>query len=370
MQNQLKPVLIFAQSGRFLAQSATQAGYRAWVADCFGDQETRSFAERWQQLAPLSELSADDVLNIFSKLTQGEECMLICGSGIESLFSILDELPDNIRLIGNSFETLHTLKTPQLFFETLNKLQLPYPDTVFSPPTDNNQWLVKSASGLGGQHIQYLNKSTPVIDQYFQRYIDGLSGSVLLLANGKQAQMMSINQQILATNQHQPFQLGSIETPWLISDHHRHALNSAISKITLETSLLGLNSLDFIISAQDELLLLEVNPRPSASAELIHNQATLFQHHMNACRGLLPSSPLTQVPERRSLHYIYARHDVMIPDDMSWPLECHDRPNSGTLILRGEPICTLLIRLKEHHQADHSHSFIEGKISHQLLDLP
>jgi len=367
MQNQHKPVLIFAQSGRFLAQSATQAGYRVWVADCFGDQETLSVAERNQVLPPFSTLLSNDILGELIKLAQGEECILICGSGIESTFSFLENLPDNIQLIGNSFNTIKSIKTPQSFFNTLNKLKLPFPDTVFASPKNREDWLIKSASGLGGQHIQYLNKSLVTSNHYFQRYISGSSGSALFLANGKQTQLLSINQQTLTTNKHYPFQLGSIQTPWLISSPHQKELRAAIAKITLEIGLRGLNSLDFIISEKNELLLLEVNPRVSASAELLTNTADLFQHHINGCQGQLPSVDLPQAEESASLYYIYAGQDVIIPSKMIWPMECHDQPTAESLILKGEPICTSLIRL-EATQAVKSFQIIEQQISRQLLE--
>ena len=71
MQNQSKPVLILAQSGRFLAQSASQAGYRVWVADCFGDIDTLVASERWQGLPKLASLTCKQFLTVLQSLTKG-----------------------------------------------------------------------------------------------------------------------------------------------------------------------------------------------------------------------------------------------------------------------------------------------------------
>ncbi|MDC9725686.1 MAG: ATP-grasp domain-containing protein [Gammaproteobacteria bacterium] len=371
MQSQHKPVLIFAQSGRFLAQSATQAGYRVWVADCFGDQETLIAAERWQQLPPLSELSSHELLSLLLMVTQGEECMLICGSGIESLYSILNQLPSTIQLLGNSFDTVHAIKTPRLFFKLLARHKLSVPETVFETPENSVDWLVKSALGMGGNHIQHLNSAQSNINPltYFQKMIFGSTGSALFLANGTHSQLISINKQNVSEDQHSPFQLGSIETPWLISAQHKKEIESAINDITLETGLLGLNSLDFIISEQGKLYLLEVNPRPSASAELTKNKAILFQHHINACQGSLPSPSIMQSIDNASLYYIYATHDLTIPHNMDWPIECHDRPVPLSLIHKGEPICTALVSVKNKESAKELHSYIEQKLFKQLSPL-
>ena len=102
MQDQRKPILIFAQSARFLAQSAAQATYPVWAADFFGDLDTISVADRWLQIPALSQLHHDTILSIFSDLTQGEACTLICGSGIEKHYPLLNKLPSHIQLVGNS----------------------------------------------------------------------------------------------------------------------------------------------------------------------------------------------------------------------------------------------------------------------------
>lgn len=344
MQEQSLPVLILAQSGRFLAQSASQAGYSVWVADCFGDQDTLAVADRWQQVPSFSKLTSALFSKMLTELTQGEPCILITGSGIELYYPLLENLPDNVQLVGNSVQTIKQIKTPALFFSLLEQLELPHPRTQFKRPQESNDYLVKSASGLGGNHIQYLEDATDVDNSYFQHLIAGNSGSALILANGIDAQIISINQQFLSPRKGTPFRLGSIETPWEIPKHHRHELEQAINKITVEVGLLGLNSIDFIISKNNELQLLEINPRPSASAELIESEPPLFQHHIDACSGDLPYISVKKSTIQSVLHYFYADHDYMIPLNISWPIECHDLPHAGTNIKKGQPICTIITK--------------------------
>ena len=342
MQATNLPVLILAQSGRFLAQSATQAGYSAWVADCFGDQDTLDIAERWQQTPPFSKLTLAIFLKTLLELTQGEPCILIAGSGVELYYPLLNNLPDNIQLVGNSVQTIKQIKTPPLFFKLLDQLAIPYPHSQFKQPKDSKDYLIKSASGLGGEHIQNLGNATATSDCYFQRLVAGESGSILILANGKSAKVISLNQQFIAPSSNAPFRLGSIETPWKISNAHRQELEQAANKITAEIELLGLNSIDFIISENNELLLLEVNPRPSASAELISKEIPLFQYHINASLGDLPTTPVVQSNIKASLHYFYADDNYTVPTDMNWSEECCDLPQSGSTIKKGQPICTII----------------------------
>lgn len=354
MQDQNLPVLILAQSGRFLAQSATQAGYPVWVADCFGDKDTLDVAERWQQIPPFSKLTLAIFLQALAELTQGESCILIAGSGVELYYPLLNYLPDNIQLLGNSSLTIKRIKTPFLFFSLLKQLNLPYPHTQFEQPQDKENYLIKSAFGLGGSHIQLLSDGINTNKGYFQHLVAGDSGSVLILANGEDAQIISINQQFVSPHKDMPFRLGSIETPWEISENHRQQLEQAANKITAKTKLLGLNSIDFIISEDNELQLLEVNPRPSASAELINKEIPLFQYHINACLGNLPTTPIEQSDIKTSLHYFYADDNCTIPTDMKWSEECCDLPQSGSTIRKGQPICTIITKKNKVHDIKQS----------------
>lgn len=369
MQAQPIPILILAQSGRFLAQSATQAGYTVWVADCYGDTDLLAVVERWQSLPHFTELTHDNLLSTITELTQGEECLLICGSGIERYYHLLLPLPANIRLIGNTPNTIHSIKTPALFFELLEQYAFGYPKTQFASPSNDLKWLKKHTTGLGGSHIQYasLKTANTNAESYYQYFISGSSGSCLFLANGHYAHLISINQQYLAPEAKQPFRLGRIESAWQLSAHYLNYLDQAANQLTAATHLVGLNSLDFIISDNNELLILEINPRVSASAELIANKMTLFQQHMNACLGQLPTdpSPLNQVST--SLFYHYAAADFNVPENMIWPTQCHDLPAAGLSIKKGAPICISVVTPDENNTAGQLHNIIEQKILNQLI---
>lgn len=371
MQTQHIPILIFAQSARFLAQSATQAGYTVWVADCYGDSDLLAVADRWQSLPPFTELSHDSILATLSELTRGEQCLLICGSGIELCYHLLLPLPANIQLIGNIPDTLHTIKTPALFFDLLDKHVFNYPETQFEAPCDDLTWLKKQASGLGGAHIQYatLNADKLNAESYYQRFVSGYSGSCLFLADGRHAHLVSINQQHLAPESQTPFRLGRIESAWQLSASHNDYLHKVVNRLTAATALVGLNSLDFIISDKNALLILEINPRASASAELIHNKAALFQQHLDACLGQLPNSQDSLNQLSASLSYHYAASDLIVPENMLWPAECNDLPAAGLIIKQGDPICTSYVESDENNPATQLHFLIEQKILKQLITI-
>ena len=354
MSEQHPPILIFAQSGRFLAQEAIQAGYNTvWVADCFADLDLQTVASRWSKLPPFSQLDPLNLLNYLTKLAQDEPCQLICGSGIEQFYPVLSQLPENILLIGNTAATINIIKTPSLFFPLLSQLNLPYPETQFERPKIKDNWLVKSMVGMGGEHIQPLGQAELPENIYFQHYINGTSASALFLADGQKALLLTINTQWLAPCENSPYRLGGIETPFELSATNQQLLESAINCISNSTGLLGLNSIDFIITAEDELLFLEVNPRLSASCELIADRVPILQYHINACNGQLPDIKIYSSEKKHVLQYVYAASTLTIPETIIWPEQCHDLPETGTLIEVGQPVCT--IRVMGDNSADCQH---------------
>lgn len=338
MQSQL-PILIFAQSARFIAESAAHAGYTVWAADCFGDVDTQRVAARYQQLPALSALNDADLLTILQKLSKGENCYLVCGTGIEQCYSLLKNLPANILLLGNDFNALQQLRQPELFFLLLQQLALPHP-ALFDQPNENS--LTKNLRSSGGMGI---NRASFANGDFYQQQITGLSASVCFIANGHDARLLSINEQHCEEGS---FRLQHIVSPLTLAEKQRHQLQVIIALLTQHAGLRGVNSLDFMIDQDDHIQILEVNPRISASAELIADYLPLFEWHVSACMGKLPSF-ISSSRHMRQLSYVFSPMKIKTPQDVVWPATCHDLPAAGTLIAAGEPICTIVVQAEDRH---------------------
>ncbi len=365
MTNQHIPVLILAQSGRFLAQAAKQAGYPVWVADCFGDIDTLSYASRWLAIPAISALSKNTLLATLHQLTQGQPCQLICGSGVESFHPLLTQLPQHIKLIGNSPTTIARAIDPSSFFETLNRLKINHPKSQLKWPNKTENWLIKANTGFGGSHVQYIDVENHQQGYYYQQYIKGQNASALFIANSKKAKLVSLNTQYVSDNAETPFQLLGLATPSTLSASNTLIVERIIEQLTIAFGLVGFNSIDFIIDQDDKLLLLEVNPRPSASLELLANHQPLFQLHIDACHGqLFDELPLADQPS--SLFYHFASDDIIIPDNINWPASCHDLPKPGTKIQRNCPIFTSVLHGIEANST--AHQAIAKYIDKQLLE--
>jgi len=101
-----------------------------------------------------------------------------------------------------------------------------------------------------------------------------------------------------------------------------------------------LNSADFLVD-RDEFRLLEINPRPGATLDVFEPAAgSLFALHVAACEGRLTSTPPI-FEGACAAAIVYAEHDIAAAPATQWPDWSADRPQPGTAIKAGEPLCTV-----------------------------
>jgi methenyltetrahydromethanopterin cyclohydrolase len=109
-----------------------------------------------------------------------------------------------------------------------------------------------------------------------------------------------------------------------------------------EYSLLGLNSLDFIVDGE-HCQLMEINPRPSASMILYDAEykSGLLQEHVNACSETF-TSVWSSHPEIIAFQVLYASNDLYVASGFDWPDWSMDRPVCPCKIYHGQPICSII----------------------------
>jgi predicted ATP-grasp superfamily ATP-dependent carboligase len=344
--------LILAQSGRFLAQQLQFTGHPIWVADCFGDSDTLTACSHWLKLDSIDKPEA--IQSLLKQLPSDMIFNLICGSGIESFYPVLENLPSHIHLIGNKTDTIRQLRTPELFFNQLLQLNIPHPETRFTRPKAKNTWLIKSATGLGGTHINFLDEQVIDSNHYFQRYEAGISGSALIVANGQSAQILSLNKHYLSTTKAMPFRLVAIDNSLTIDDKQQRDIELYSTILTQYFGLLGLNSIDFIMTEDGRLLITEINPRPSASAELLTGMLNPIQLHLKACRGQLPTAEMNNTSHQKAcLIYHFAPRQLTINTSVQCPKNCFDRPVAHSIIESQQIICTSVLKNCHYSRALH-----------------
>jgi predicted ATP-grasp superfamily ATP-dependent carboligase len=358
------PLLIFAQSARLLAQSAIQAGFTVWVSDCFLDTDTPG--HRKCKLPQFRSANLTQIQQKLLLLTQSEPCYLVYGSGIELIPELLSKLPKNITLLGNDIESVNICNNPVAFFKLLIKLRLNFPDTFFEKPLHTDKsFLSKPLISIGGISIEVTQPNKHYVDNYYQQFIKGVSGSALFVSANNDFRALSFNKQLHSKDS---FLLTGIEAPFILSDKNTQIVSSAISKLTEALQLKGLNSLDFIVDEYDNLFFLELNPRPSASMALIESdQCNPIKIHFDACqKGLLPNKQ-TFNSNHKGFYYFFPSKKVTINENIQWPNLCFDIPAAGTVIEQNNPVCSYLIQSDSSNRLQQLVSSYQSRLN-ELFD--
>ena len=110
-----------------------------------------------------------------------------------------------------------------------------------------------------------------------------------------------------------------------------------VSQLTVVYGLRGLNSLDFL-HVENQLIFLEINPRPSASMMLY--DADLLGLHIQGCQGQRINSVSTKL--YKAYQILYADEQIKIRSGLVWPEWSQDRPNAGVLISPGQALCSII----------------------------
>lgn len=332
-------LLICSISARSLAQSAVRGGWRPLVIDVFADQDTRAAATQVRQV-PLAGFVFDEQA-LSSVVETLPPSRLIYGAGLESNPDLLTTISSRHRLCGNAPKVLRRVRSPRPFFDLLTDLNIPHPEVSHAPPRDAEDWLLKDLSGSGGLHVRpWDGKAEPGACGYFQRRLHGQAMSTLFIADGSKSKLIGVNT-LRAPLAGSFAYTGGISRA--SSPQHAHGqIVDTIDKLTSSLGLRGLNGLDFICE-DDEIFVLELNPRPTATCELYDpdTEGGLVALHLHACTGELPRSDCFRHGDVRGHAIVYAPSPVCIRKGFQWPVWCRDIPVQGAKIVTGEPICSL-----------------------------
>ena len=334
-----------------MAESAVRGGFSVSVLDGFCDQDTRAAASCRQIRFDAAGFDPAQLLTELARLEPGRPLGMVYGAGLEATPSLLRRLSQRCKLFGNASAVLELLADPAAYFNLLDSLQIPYPEVRYSPPerTTAKTWLVKKAGSSGGQGVTFWSAEQTATDPgcYYQRFIRGETMSVLFIADGESHQRIGYNRlKVSAARKSTPFLYsGAVGQMSLDPGLHQH-LERFVAKLVERLHLRGVNSLDFILS-KGKAYVLDLNPRPSATLELYDHQveAGWMKLHIQACLGKLPGVlPPAAATGVYGHLIVYAPRALEIPAGMDWPAWTRDRPDSGTRIARGEPVCSLFAR--------------------------
>jgi predicted ATP-grasp superfamily ATP-dependent carboligase len=220
-------------------------------------------------------------------------------------------------------------------------LHVPHPRTQRSPPENPKGWLTKRIGGSGGRHIRVCGaKSKARPRRYFQERIEGERLSIGGLFGAGDGSL-AITRQWTAPSSELPFRFGgAVSRPNVDVGLYQQLAKYSIS-VAAAFNLSGMASFDFII-ANGSPYLLEINPRPGASLDVLDDdKGSLFRAHLEMCFGKKLSQDICAATHARAMAILHANRAALTLGETPWPAWSADRGAPGTFVPRGAPLASV-----------------------------
>jgi predicted ATP-grasp superfamily ATP-dependent carboligase len=346
-------LVLVGMNVRPLAQSAVKAGFEVVAIDAFGHLDLPSEARCLSLAKDLGGLFPFDPHSWHLRLAQAirleKANSLAYSGGFENLPDLVAEMSEDRELLGNSPASLRAVRDPFHLQEVVKSVGMETPQILppGAQPDPGLRWLhkpLKSGMGHGIEPWDSIVPDDP--ESSVQRWVEGVPHSASFIANGEKAQVFSVTHQLSGDPAFgaQGFAyVGNLLLP------HPEAgllsrLNLLATALTQAFGLVGLNGIDFVLNGE-QVSILEVNPRYSASMELVEEAlgVPILEWHTAGCRR----QSLPVLPERRDQNVfgkavVYARRNGILPDTTHWQVRGRrDVPYAGGSVRAGLPICTV-----------------------------
>jgi uncharacterized protein len=336
-------------SARSMAEAAARDGFGVVALDLFGDVDTCAVASRWYGIGEPAALriDGDRLLAALALLArQGDVAGWVAGSGLDDRPELLARGAEQLPLIGTAPASMARLRDPAQFFGFLAAHDIDHPPVRLAPSIDAGAWLLKDLQACGGWHVRRVVPGTTLAlpsGHYLQRETAGQSMSVTFVANGRGAQLLGANLQIVRARGDSPHVFHGVVGPVPVVAAVWQRLQGVVRTLTSGLALRGLGSLDFLLVGRD-VLVLEVNARPPASIDLYPHWQPMAAH-VDACRhGGLPASRGDGATVRGH-EIVFARRalswDASLARQLHAFSDAHDRPAVGQQFAAGAPLCSV-----------------------------
>jgi uncharacterized protein len=322
---------------------ARRAGFVPYVGDVFGDEDTRELAAQWHAIGEpdAMQLDAERTCAVAERVVRAQpDIRIVTGTGFEDQPELVTALAKLAPVLGNTAKTIAPLKDPVGWCNMLRDIGIATPDTQLEAPANATGWLAKQAGSAGGFHVRAAEGVAAAPGTYFQRHVAGQPMSATFLADGKSCMLLGINDLMIGVGAARWAYAGAVTQAVLHISHQQRLLQRLIDVVGM-TGLRGLGSVDFIFTGT-QCIWLEINPRPTATAEL---------HDPDWVRGLITAhiaafgsaAPMSGPPAKaaRAHQTFFAPYDIEIPEDFPWPSWTTDLSMPGRVVATGSPLCTV-----------------------------
>ncbi len=357
-----QPILLVGISVRLLAQSAVRAGYRVLAVDYFGDTDLQALCPSLSLRHNAGQSYSPSALVELAATVEAPS--VVYSASLENHPDEVMRLAEGRRLLGNPPEVLQRVRDPFQLAAALRARGFVFPETRMAAEGREHfakgRWLWKPLRSGGGHSVRFWRGEPPPADGVVQAYVPGMVGSAPFVADGKRAVVLGLTEQLVGRRAFgaSGFRYCGNLLPPRLPPEERQALlrqvREIVAHLTATFGLRGLNGLDFVWH-KGRLWTLELNPRPTASAELAEEAygLSVFDAHVRAFAGEVPAFDLEAAMTNASAAgkaILYAPHDAVWPGvPRKLAGRVRDIPHPREPIFRGRPVCTLVVTGRTPH---------------------
>jgi predicted ATP-grasp superfamily ATP-dependent carboligase len=350
-------LLIAGLSTRAIAESAAKHRDDVITVDYFGDRDQKAMVENHSLLRDFGlGFGAEALLQVSRGLAYDE---LVYIANLENHPDVVGAMSGGRVLQGNPPTVLRRVRDWRQVRAFCLANDLAAPVTLLPGEQDmcvesGAGWLVKPIRSGGGHGVRFWRGGPPGDGHLLQRYVEGTPASAAFVADGEHCTLLGISEQLIGKEE-----LGAGGFRWCGNivplaqpDGRGEGLRCAVEDmcraLTRGFGLIGVNGIDLVVDESGRPYLVEVNPRYTASMELMEKAYGLdiLGLHLAGCAGRLPELP-PSTPEGPfyGKGVVFARQAVTVPETEGWHrLGRRDIPFPGDGIGVGSPVCTVLVQ--------------------------
>lgn len=354
-------LLIIGASTRSAAFSALRSGLKPLCLDAFADLDLRANA-RVQRIENYPH-------GLIAALHALPRLPLLYVGGMECYPDVLEVAAEYHELLGNGPDVVQACRHPETLATIVRLAQAHLPESLpaHAPPPQDGTWLIRPLSGSGGRGIAVWDAAashspTLAVPHQFQKRIEGVARSALYLAADEigDVRFVGVTEQLVGEPllNAAAFQWCGNLGPTTLSIPVEHKMRRIGNLLKSRTGLRGLFGVDYLVTPNDEVYLIDVNPRYPGSTELLEfaTAAPLLGAHVRCFTqsDALPAESFTadwQPPALAPLlgkAILYAAAPMTCRLDLSGRIadygdfpQVADLPAAGTTFATGDPICSL-----------------------------
>lgn len=328
-----RTVTIISRHARPLCENAHAHGWHVAAADGFNDWDTARFA------ALLAPGGFGETPEAFLRAWETAPEPLLFGAPIEAAPNILAGAARKKRVL-NAPATAVTAARDFSFLREMARDGIRLPLVSISPYAPNPPhppkppWIVKSSKTAGGTGIRPDNGLLGK-DEYRQEFIHGESIGGLFFSRADRCDFLGA-----ALHLNHGFLYGGGIFPAPLSAEVTRVLENFGAHVSAASGMTGWWGADFILN-DEAVWLLEINPRPTATAALF---CKLRGVDLVAAQMSPDAAAFDRADGAGTVGsmVVYARHDFTFHGSAAWfDKNARDVPHEGSIIKKDAPVLTL-----------------------------